>query len=63
MKTCVSFNKGDGGVGLGKLSRGKSEPLLGAFEDGILDGRVRRMHTDPAPAACLDKQALLSVGA
>jgi len=38
MKTFVSSNKGDGGVGLGKLSLGKSEPLFGAVEDGILDG-------------------------
>ena len=63
MKGFVSLNEGGNGVGPRELSLGKSEALLGAVEDSILDGRGMGVRACLATEESLGKQALLGVGA
>ena len=63
MKEFVSLNEGGNGVGPREFSLGKSEALLGAVEDSILDGRGMGVRNGLATEESLGKQALLGVGA
>ena len=63
MEGFVSPNEGGNGVGPRELSLDKSEALLGAVEDSILDGRGMGVRNGLATEVSLGKQALIGVWA